>query len=359
MESFALAVSTESGGEWLRTERWSAGAFLVTVHPSKLGVGVYRGLVKVSAPAAVNTLELPVTLRIWGGETEPIVVTPAALSLVGRQAGTLRVTSVGVPLEATARVERQPDGCELPSFFPKLVIPAEFSVSCAGPPGRYEGSIRITAGSRSVVVPVSVVIPPLEYSGLVSPAVVNTVANGAANRVGAVTAGQYVTLHGVGRDRRVTYDEFPARVLFESLFQTNVVVPEEVRGRSATTIRVGSGEAVTVAVEEAAPGLFTADGTSLGQGAILNQDNAANSAARPAARGSVVQIFGTGEGTAQEVGVTIGGVEAQVVYAGSAQPGLFQVNAVVPEGAESGAAVPVTLQIGRFRAQAGVTMAVR
>jgi len=174
-----------------------------------------------------------------------------------------------------------------------------------------------------------VVIPPLEYSGLVSPAVVNTVANGAANRVGAVTAGQYVTLHGVGRDRRVTYDEFPARVLFESLFQTNVVVPEEVRGRSATTIRVGSGEAVTVAVEEAAPGLFTADGTGLGQGAILNQDNAANSAARPAARGSVVQIFGTGEGTAQEV------------YAGSTVPGLFQVNAVVPEGAESGTAVPV------------------
>jgi len=190
---------------------------------------------------------------------------------------------------------------------------------------------------------VSVVIPPVAYSGLETPAVVNTVANGASNRVGAVTAGQYVALHGVGRDRRVTFDELPARVLFESLFQTNVVVPDGVRGRRATTIRVGSGEAVTVAVEEA----------------ILNLDNAVNAAARPAARGSVVQIFGTGEGTAQEVGVTIGGVEAQVVYAGSAQPGLFQVNAVVPEGAESGAAVPVTLQIGRFRAQAGVTMAVR
>ena len=57
--------------------------------------------------------------------------------------------------------------------------------------------------------------------------------------------------------------------------------------------------------------------------------------------------------------MTIGGVEAPVVYAGSAEPGLFQVNAVVPEGVASGSAVPVTLQVGRFQAQTGVTMAVR
>ena len=209
-----------------------------------------------------------------------------------------------------------------------------------------------------MVVPVSVVNPPLVYSGLVDPAVVNTVANGASNRLGAVAAGQYVALHGVGRDRRVTFDGLPARVLFESLFQTNVFVPEGVSGRSSTTIRVGSGEAVTVAVEEAAPGLFTVDGTGVGQGSIFNV-NGTNGAERPTARGSVVRIFGTGEGTAQEVWVTIGGVEAIVVYAGSTLPGLFQVNAVVPEGVASGAAVPVTLQVGRYRAQLGVTMAVQ
>jgi len=360
-----LEVVTESGGNWLRAESDGSGSLTVVVDPRVLGVGNYRGTVRVRAPMAVNTLELPVTVRIWSGETEPLVVTPAALSLAGRQSGTLVVTSSGGGLDTRATVEKQPDGCELsavgirPSGGSQFVTPAEFSVWCIGPPGRYEGSIRITAGSRSVVVPVSVVIPPVAYSGLASPAVVNTVTNGASNRVGAVAAGQYVTLHGVGRDRRVTFDELPARVLFESLFQTNVVVPDAVRGRKATTIRVGTGEAVTVAVETAAPGLFTGDGTGVGQGAILNQDNEVNSAARPAARGSIVQIFGTGEGTAQEVWVTIGGVEAAVVYAGSTQPGLFQVNAVIPEGAASGAAVPVTLRMGEFRAQVGVTMAVR
>ncbi len=364
-EWIRLAVNTESGGEWLRAESGLSGTFTVIVNPRKLAAGIYRGSVRVSAPAAVNTLELPVTIRIWGGETEPIAVSPAVLTLTGRQRGTLVVTAAGGSLEVTATVEKQPEGCGLTAFgertygAPQVVTPAEVTVSCFGPPGQYEGSVRITAGSRSVVVPVSVVIPPLTYSGLVTPAVVNTVANGASNRVGAVAAGQYVALHGVGRERRVTFDELPAQVLFESLFQTNVVVPAGVRGRSSTTIRVGSGEAVTVAVEEAAPGLFTVDGTGVGQGAILNQDNGANSVERPAARGSVVQIFGTGEGTAQEVWVMIGGVEATVVYAGSTVTGLFQVNAVVPEGAASGAAVPVTLQVGRFRAQGGVTMAVR
>ncbi|MCX6603779.1 MAG: hypothetical protein NTV52_09305 [Acidobacteria bacterium] len=358
--SLGLAVLTESGGAWLEAVG-SGSAITVTVNPRGLNlvVGIYRGSVKVSAPGAVNTLELPVTLRIWGGETEPLVVTPAAVSVADGQSGKFLVTSSGAPLEATALVEKEANGCALRINASKLMTPAEFSVFCVGPPGRYEGSVRITAGSRSVVVPVSVVIGPLAYTGLVNPAVVNTVANGASNRLGALAAGQYVALHGVGKDRQVTFDGLPARVLFESQFQTNVVVPEGVRGRSSTTIRVGSGEAVTVAVEEAAPGLFTMDGTGVGQGAILNQDNAVNAAERPAARGSVVQIFATGDGSVPGASVTIGGIGAPVIFAAVTVPGLFQVNAVVPEGVASGAAVPVTLQVGRFQAQTGVTMAVR
>ena len=363
--SIGLRVATEAGGDWLRAEPRSSGSFTVTANPRSLAAGIYRGSVTVSAPAAINTLELPVTMRIWSGETEPIAVSPAALTLTGGKRGILVVTAAGASLEVTATVEKQPEGCGLTAFgertlgVPQLVTPAVVMVSCFGPPGRYEGSVRITAGSRSVVVPVSIVIPPVAYSGMVSPAVVNTVVNGASNRLGSVAAGQYVALHGVGQDRRVTFDELPARALYESLFQTNVVVPEGVRGRRSTTIRVGSGEAVTVAVEEAAPGLFTMDGTGVGQGAILNQDNAVNAAERPAARGSVVQIFGTGDGSVRGVSVTIGGIEAVVVFAAVTVPGLFQVNAVVPEGAASGGAVPVTLQVGRYRAQLGVTMAVQ
>jgi uncharacterized protein (TIGR03437 family) len=43
---------------------------------------------------------------------------------------------------------------------------------------------------------------------------------------------------------------------------------------------------MTLPVVPAEPGLFTADGTGKGQGAILNQDYSVNSASKPAAAGS-------------------------------------------------------------------------
>jgi uncharacterized protein (TIGR03437 family) len=60
--------------------------------------------------------------------------------------------------------------------------------------------------------------------------------------------------------------------------------------------------------------------------------------------------------------VTIGGVPAVVQYAGSAPEsiaGLLQVNAVVPQGIATGAAVPVTISVGGVVSQAGVTIAVK
>ena len=102
----------------------------------------------------------------------------------------------------------------------------------------------------------------------------------------------------------------------------------------------GGGGGVRGAGEDAGRGLFTMDGTGVGQGAILNQDNAVNAAERPAARGSVVQIFATGDGSVPGASVTIGGIGAPVIFAAVTVPGLFQVNAVVPEGGASGAAGP-------------------
>ena len=42
------------------------------------------------------------------------------------------------------------------------------------------------------------------------------------------------------------------------------------------------------------PGLFAADGSGKGPGAILNQDGSPNSASLPALKGSVVSLYGTG-----------------------------------------------------------------
>jgi uncharacterized protein (TIGR03437 family) len=52
----------------------------------------------------------------------------------------------------------------------------------------------------------------------------------------------------------------------------------------------------TFNVAAAAPALFTVSGDGKGQGKILNQDGTQNSSSNPAARGSVIQILGTGQG---------------------------------------------------------------
>jgi uncharacterized protein (TIGR03437 family) len=115
-----------------------------------------------------------------------------------------------------------------------------------------------------------------------------------------------------------------------------------------------------------APAIF-----SLGnnQGAILNQDGSVNGPSNPAAPGSYIQIYGTGEGQTNPPGVdgqiatetvdylprpvapvsiTIGGVAATPSYAGTAPQsfaGFFQVNVQIPNNVGAGNQ-PVILKVG-------------
>jgi uncharacterized protein (TIGR03437 family) len=62
------------------------------------------------------------------------------------------------------------------------------------------------------------------------------------------------------------------------------------------------------------------------------------------------------------VKISIGGLDAAVVYAGSAPDevsGILQVNAVVPQNTVSGDAVPLVLEVGTRRSQPAVTIAVQ
>ena len=133
----------------------------------------------------------------------------------------------------------------------------------------------------------------------------------------------------------------------------------------------------------AAPGIYTLNQAGNGPGATLNQDGiTVNSAGAPAAKGSVVSVFMTGEGQTTPAGVdgsiipadgsllkkpnltvtaTVGGIPASVLYAGSAAgeiSGLLQVNLQIPASAPSGA-VPIVITIGNTATQSGVTVAVQ
>ena len=160
-------------------------------------------------------------------------------------------------------------------------------------------------------------------------------------------------------------------------------MPYEVAGQANVPLTIeynGIESAVmTVAVVDSAPGLFTSTMSGAGQAAVLNQDNTYNGTSIPAARGSVIQVFATGEGQTDPAGVTgsiigsevsrpvlqvtatIGGMPARVVYAGSSPTsiaGLFQVNVVVPDDAPTGD-VPIVITVGDASSQSGATVAIQ
>jgi uncharacterized protein (TIGR03437 family) len=185
---------------------------------------------------------------------------------------------------------------------------------------------------------------------------------------------------------RVLFDGIPAPLTAASSGQVNAIVPYAVSGRATTSVVVEyqgqRSPAVTVPVQAASPSLFTANASGTGQGAILNQDGSLNGVESPSTRGSIVVLFGTGEGLTTPAGVDgklavppypapilpltvqIGGIDAEVLYAGAAPgltAGLFQVNVRVPAGLARIPGVgqyPVVVRVGSFTSQAGVTVAV-
>jgi uncharacterized protein (TIGR03437 family) len=230
--------------------------------------------------------------------------------------------------------------------------------------------------------------------------------DGASTQPGAVTPGKIVVLYGsriasdtpetaqfAGSGRlgtslggtEVLFDGIPAPLLYTTSGQLAAVVPYGLDGKSGTQVQVrtaaGSSDPVAIPVTPVAPSIFSMNYTGSGQGAILNEDGTTvNSTAWPAAKGSVVSIFATGEGQtlpggidgeiasgamlprpSHQVQVRINGVAAEVVYAGAAPQqvaGMFQVNVRIPADTPAGE-VPVEIQVGDARSQPGITVAVK
>jgi uncharacterized protein (TIGR03437 family) len=103
---------------------------------------------------------------------------------------------------------------------------------------------------------------------------------------------------------------------------------------------------LTVPVAAAVPGLFT---DAVGRALATNQDGSLNTAANPAERGSIIVLYGTGQGvTALPVLAEIGGAGAEVLYSGTVlgYPGLWQINARIPAATGAVGAVAVIITIG-------------
>jgi len=212
------------------------------------------------------------------------------------------------------------------------------------------------------------------------------VVNAASLRAGALAPGELISIFGAGfgAGTRARFDGAAAPLLYAGNGQLNAVVPYAVADQTSTRLEVEAGQVLQMAaplvVAPAAPGLFTLDASGTGQAAALNEDYTVNSPANPLAKGAVVMLYGTGEGQTeppgvdgkpageappkptQAVSVRIGGLPAEVLYAGGAPglvAGVLQVNARIPSETLSGGALPVLLRVGSFSSQPEVTLAVR
>jgi uncharacterized protein (TIGR03437 family) len=179
------------------------------------------------------------------------------------------------------------------------------------------------------------------------------------------------------------FNNVPAPIVYVSATQSSVIVPYEVStAPTVSVVAVYNGTQsppFTMSVVPAVPGIFSANSSGTGTGAILNQDQSYNSTQNPAARGSIVALFVTGEGQTSPGGadgrvtatqitpllpvtVSFGGVQAtSYPFIGelpNVVAGVLQVNVVIPAGAPTGN-VPLSVAVGSNISQPGLTISVK
>ncbi|HZT28993.1 MAG TPA: hypothetical protein VFA33_03855 [Bryobacteraceae bacterium] len=395
-------TATTSGGHWLTAapaNGTTPGSISVTVSPAGLAAGTYNGTITITPVSGdAPAVSVPVTFIV---DSHPsLSLSPSSLQFSIGSGGsapmpqTLTLSSGASPLNFTAAAS----GATWLSVTPQTgAAPGSITVSVnpAGlAPGTYVGSVLVTPNGLaggSQTAPVMLTIADGATTGPLASGAVNS-ASGAA---GTFAPGTIISIFGQGlgpqsgqsfvlgsnglvgtslAGTRVLFDGIPAPVLYSSAGQVNAIIPLALAGQASTNLQVeyqGQRSAsLILTLFPAAPGLFAADGSGKGQGAIVNQDGSVNSRSNPAPAGSVIVLFGTGGGAsnppladgtvvdttgtlALPATATIGGQNAEVLYAGPAPglvAGVIQINLRIPAGAPSGSQ-PVFLRVGNFSSQ--------
>lgn len=358
---------------WLRLSSSSGStpaSVTIWIEPAGLEPGTYNGTIRL-APLSGNSATIDVTLTVQAAGAILTGVTPALvpigsddLEITVRGSNFTRASTLlinGVPRLGTQVVFV--DANTLRTTLPKSYLTVEYNHTLAvqNPNAALSNVIALAVGRPA---------PQVAYGGVV---------NAASYGGGSVSPGEIITVFGSNfggiENTSVWFDlVIPAKVIYVTPSQLGVTVPYEIDGLGKTSLIVESqglrSAPVNLDVIESAPGLFTADSSGKGQGAILNSDGSVNGPANPALPGSIIVLYGTGGGRLTKdplprldlpVSVTIGGIDAEVSYAGVA-PGLaqgaIQVNVKVP-AAELSGTQPVILQIGDQRSRSDVTVSIQ
>jgi uncharacterized protein (TIGR03437 family) len=153
----------------------------------------------------------------------------------------------------------------------------------------------------------------------------------------------------------------PVPILSVSDGQLTVQAPFDIPITGQQQLTVQSGSMLSVPVQlvaaDAQPGIFTLNQQGAGPGLIYNSDGVTLTQDSAPSVGDTISIYAAGLGQVSQdgtgtvindVSVTIDGHDADVnmaVLAPGGQPGWYQINAVVPDGADTGEGCDVPVQL--------------
>ena len=325
----ATAFTTSTTASWLTvspTSGTAPGTLTVGINPASLAAGTYNGTVTISS-GGVNQ-NVPVTFTLSAG-TGNITLSPVSLVFAYTLGGTapstqgIQVASNISGTNFTAAASTQTGGAWLavspstgsaPTNLTIAVNPANLGAA------NYAGTITVTpAGGAPQAVSVTLAVTAPVPN-------VNSVTNAASFQATAIAPGEVITLFGsiwpaapvtavldsTGRvstsigNVRVLISGFAAPMVYASDKQISAIVPYEAAGLTSAIVQVEyqglRSNAANVAVAGTAPGLFTGNASGSGQLVAINQDNTLNASTNPAAKGSIVVFYATGEGQTSPAG---------------------------------------------------------
>ncbi|MFN0102363.1 MAG: SBBP repeat-containing protein [Bryobacteraceae bacterium] len=349
---FAYSIAIDAQGNAHVAGGTESPDFPVTPDAFQSGLGlIRRGAGRTAAAAFLTKLNAAGSALAYstyfGGGGGSDAATAVALDGSGNAYVTGLATSVNFP--RTAATYEPPDRTAFATaFLAKFDFGAGNSMSL----GSAVNAASYQTGVSGVVAPGQIVVL---FGNEIGPAQLATLRLTADGRVDTSLAGV-----------RVLFDGVPAPLLYVSAKQVSAVVPYGVPPSGRTVVQVDyrglRSNPLVLWVAPALVGIFTQDSSGRGPGAILNQDGTVNSPSNPAEKGSVVVLFGTGEGRTQPEGVDgsvaserppkplltifaqISDRATEVVYVGGAPglvAGVLQMNIRVPPTAPSGPAVPI------------------
>lgn len=411
---------TGGSGGWLLVTPNSGSAnstVTVSIQPNVLTQAQYTAQISFafqnsSTPATTVNVTLNVTAAQTVSVSQPSLGFTYQLGGAAPPTQSLSVTSTGgsanisVTASSSGWLSVTPTGGTTPQTLTVTANPSSISNITTK---TYSGNITISAPgvlANAIIVPVTLTVSPAPGPQPV------TIINNATGVSGVIAPGEEIAIKGnflgpataqnfslnssggVNNSLagvQVLFDNNPGTPIYVSANQINVMVPYEINGRLSTNMVVSyngqNSQTFPLSVANAAPGLFTNNFTGSGQIAALNQNGSPNGSGtgfQAAARGSVLQVFGTGGGqtnppsatgsvtpipasaaqllTIPNVTASIGGIPATVNFAGAAPglvTGVIQINVVIPLSIGPSNSVPITVTVGGVTTPIGTTINVQ